>query len=96
MMSHSIPDWNCGKRSNKAYREGPLRVHRVPLNYSKKPMGFLGNSIQYEVLQIGTYQLKMYTSHTLILCDVLHAPRIRQKPAICIYCDQLQFLSENS
>ena len=49
------------------------------------------NGAQEDVLGVGTYQLKMYTGHNLLLHDVLHAPTIRYNLLLVISLLQLRF-----
>ena len=37
----------------------------------------LGNRAQEEVIGVGTYQLKLFLGHTLLLHEVLHAPSVQ-------------------
>lgn len=56
----------------------PCRIHKVPSNSSRNQWIYLSNSAREEVLGVGTYQLKMQIGRTLILFDVLYAPRIQR------------------
>lgn len=47
---------------------GFIEYRRIPV---ESQWVYLGNSIREEVLVVGTYQLKMWTGHALILYDVL-------------------------
>lgn len=73
--------------SNKACCEGPHSVYRVCRIPAKSHLIYLENSTPEVVIGVGIYQMKMQTYRKLILCDVLYASGIQQKPTIHICFD---------
>ena len=78
MITYSILDWivNTGATDHVARdRVGFIEYRRVPA--SSRWMR-IENESRVEVLGIGTYKLQLRHGRTLLLHDVLYAPRMRQ------------------
>ena len=56
-------------------RVGFMEYHRIPIGSRDIKVG---NGASVEVLGIGTYKLELRGGHTLLLHDVLYAPKIRR------------------
>jgi hypothetical protein len=78
LIAYSILDWivDIGATEHVVRdRVGFVKYRRVPAGSRWMRMG---NESKVEVLGIGTYKLQLRRGRTLLLHDVLYAPRMRQ------------------